>query len=105
MTHSKNLQEAQEICAQFSGYSVARSAKTINKIYRPYQLLDSDLQPLFAFDSVLASYLYLGGYLVKNGGILQAANPKAEKKSCDHACSPSDYYPGGKCDKMGCYHY
>ena len=78
MQHIKNLQEAQEICAQFSGYSVARSAKTINKIYRPYQLLDRDLQPLFAFDSVLASYLYLGGYLVKNGGILQAANPDAD---------------------------
>jgi len=25
------------------------------------------------------------------------------RKSCDHACSPSDYYKGGKCDKMGCY--
>lgn len=23
--------------------------------------------------------------------------------SCDHACSPSDFYKGGKCDKMGCY--
>ena len=84
MQHIKNLQEAQEICAQFSGYSVARSAKTINKIYRPYQLLDSDLQPLFAFDSVLASYLYLGGYLVKNGGILQAANPNASVVLSEH---------------------
>ena len=78
MQQVKNLQEAQQICAEFSGYMVARSAKTINKIYRPYQLLDSDLQPLFLFDSVLASYLYLGGYLAKNGGILKAANPKAE---------------------------
>ena len=25
------------------------------------------------------------------------------RKSCDHACGPSDYYKGGKCDKMGCY--
>jgi hypothetical protein len=25
------------------------------------------------------------------------------QKCCDHACSPSDYYKGGKCDKMGCY--
>lgn len=24
-------------------------------------------------------------------------------KSCDKACGPSDYYPGGKCDKNGCY--
>lgn len=30
-------------------------------------------------------------------------NPKNTLKSCKHACSPSDYYPGGKCDKMGCY--
>ena len=26
-----------------------------------------------------------------------------KKKSCDVACSPSDYYKGGKCDKHGCY--
>jgi hypothetical protein len=25
------------------------------------------------------------------------------RKSCHHACSPSDFYKGGKCDKMGCY--
>jgi len=25
------------------------------------------------------------------------------RKSCHHACGPSDYYKGGKCDKMGCY--
>ena len=25
------------------------------------------------------------------------------RKSCDHACSPSDFYKGGKCDRMGCY--
>lgn len=24
-------------------------------------------------------------------------------ESCDHACSPSDYTEGEKCDKMGCY--
>jgi len=24
------------------------------------------------------------------------------KKLCFHSCSPSDYYKGGKCDKMGC---
>ena len=23
--------------------------------------------------------------------------------SCNKACSPSDYYEGGKCDKNGCY--
>lgn len=23
--------------------------------------------------------------------------------SCDHACGPSDYHEGGKCDKNGCY--
>ena len=22
---------------------------------------------------------------------------------CQHACSPSDWYQGGKCDRMGCY--
>lgn len=26
-----------------------------------------------------------------------------EKPSCQHACSPSDFYEGGKCDRMGCY--
>jgi hypothetical protein len=26
-----------------------------------------------------------------------------KKKSCNKPCSPSDYYPGGKCDKNGCY--
>ena len=25
------------------------------------------------------------------------------RKSCHHACSPSDFYNGGKCDIMGCY--
>lgn len=24
-------------------------------------------------------------------------------KTCEHACSPSDYYPEGKCGKRGCY--
>ena len=76
MTYVKTLQEAQAICSEFQGYTVARSSKTINKIYRPYQLLDSDLQPLFAFDSIIASYLYLGGYLVKSGGVLMASCPK-----------------------------
>jgi len=28
---------------------------------------------------------------------------KMNQKSCDNPCSPSDYYKGGKCDKMGCY--
>lgn len=28
---------------------------------------------------------------------------QSARKSCHHACSPSDYYKGGKCDKMGCY--
>ena len=26
------------------------------------------------------------------------------KRSCLKACSPSDWYEGGKCDKNGCYH-
>lgn len=25
------------------------------------------------------------------------------KVSCDHACGPSDYTPGGKCQRLGCY--
>lgn len=28
---------------------------------------------------------------------------KQNKQSCDVACSPSDFYQGGKCDKNGCY--
>ena len=24
-------------------------------------------------------------------------------EGCDKPCGPSDYYPGGKCDKEGCY--
>jgi hypothetical protein len=26
------------------------------------------------------------------------------EKSCTIPCSPSDWKPGGKCDKKGCYH-
>jgi hypothetical protein len=25
------------------------------------------------------------------------------KSACNNSCGPSDYYKGGKCDKMGCY--
>lgn len=28
--------------------------------------------------------------------------PFFRPKSCDHSCSPSDFYKGGKCDRMGC---
>lgn len=24
-------------------------------------------------------------------------------ESCSHSCGPSDFYKGGKCDRMGCY--
>lgn len=41
------------------------------------------------------------GDLKTTNDIFDAVNNKT--KSCDHACSPSDYYKGGKCDRMGCY--
>lgn len=27
------------------------------------------------------------------------------KKTCSKSCGPSDFYPGGKCDRAGCYEY
>lgn len=33
----------------------------------------------------------------------EGQSEQSARKSCHHACSPSDYYKGGKCDKMGCY--
>ena len=32
-----------------------------------------------------------------------AEQAKAKVKSCSVACSPSDYYEGGKCHQHGCY--
>jgi hypothetical protein len=35
--------------------------------------------------------------------IVVGRSKQLPKKSCHHACSPSDFHMGGKCDKMGCY--
>lgn len=32
------------------------------------------------------------------------ATKMTTNKSCDKACSPSDWHKGGKCDLNGCYH-
>lgn len=97
---------AANLCQTFTGHLVARANKTLNGIYRPYCLLNDDLTPLFCWSAQLCVQLYLAGYLLRNGGVLVASNPDAgseNPKSCDHPCSPSDFYKGGKCDKMGCY--
>lgn len=39
---------------------------------------------------------------VRSGPVTDRYRPGLVK-SCDKACGPGDYYPGGKCDRNGCY--
>ena len=46
--------------------------------------------------------------LRKLADMIKAGKSTVDRKgkivsSCHHACSPIDFYKGGKCDKNGCY--
>ena len=71
-----DYKEAANLCQTFTGHLVARANKTLNGIYKPYCLLNDDLSPLFCWTSQLCVQLYLGGYLLRNGGVLIASNPE-----------------------------
>ena len=73
-----DYKEAANLCQTFTGHLVARANKTLNGIYRPYCLLNDDLTPLFCWNAQLCVQLYLGGYLLRNGGVLIASKPDAE---------------------------
>lgn len=56
-------------------------------------------QGMFAF-----RFKFLGrGAATDNFFTVHKFKVLVNEKLCNHACSPSDYYKGGKCDKMGCY--
>ena len=73
-----DYKEAASICEMLSGHMVARANKTINGIFKPYCLLGEDLAPLYCWDSHLCVQLYLGGYLLRNGGVLITHTEKKE---------------------------